>query len=430
MRHEYLDVEVVPLEHGRYSVQMGIYTAEFREVRRVSQELHALLTLSGVTGTIWWGRLILSSLSQRKEIVREFRRRTRDNYDIERALEFACQSITDHSNNHIVYADYRYDASRRPSVQYLIDPFLPSRMLSVVAGDGGSGKGYLSLALGLLVTTGTTHLTLSPRYPCPVLYVDYESTQEDFDYRVDCLVRGLELDPEQVRIRYLQADLPLVQMGRALASQIQETQAGLIIVDSLAPAIGNLADGADSAIATMRMLRSLGVTVWAIAHIPKHNEGRTPQPYGSVFVKNLARNVWIQSAVSRADDYLTVAVQHTKSNIGVLQSTRFYTFEFGGDTVRLLPVSLDERRQMSGYLSLSERILLALTEPMTAKELADQLGESPSRILVQLSALQKAGRVAVMRGSGKRNDPRVYALVDDAGVYHAPDPPKPNDPFS
>jgi len=144
----------------------------------------------------------------------------------------------------------------------------------------------------------------------------------------------------------------------------------------------------------------------------------------------LARNVWIQSAVSRADDYLTVAVQHTKSNIGVLQSTRFYTFEFGGDTVRLLPVSLDERRQMSGYLSLSERILLALTEPMTAKELADQLGESPSRILVQLSALQKAGRVAVMRGSGKRNDPRVYALVDDAGVYHAPDPPKPNDPFS
>src|SRR3989442_2622213 len=116
-------------------------------------------------------------------------------------------------------------------------------------------------------------------------------------------------------------------MTRALADEAPQLRADvarhgveLVIVDSLAPACGAEPEGADAAIRAMNALRSFaGTTRLVIAHVSKlaadQPKGAT-RPYGSVFVRNLARSAWELRRSDEADEELVVAAYHRKRNEG------------------------------------------------------------------------------------------------------------------
>src|SRR5205809_607111 len=60
------------------------------------------------------------------------------------------------------------------------------------AGDGGQGKSWLALALAVAVATGKSlPCGLRPTRTCPVLYLDWESSEAELADRLRALLAGM-----------------------------------------------------------------------------------------------------------------------------------------------------------------------------------------------------------------------------------------------
>lgn len=411
--HEPLAVRGRRISQNTYEIELSVYRAVVRECRLDAHgDWQAEFDLRAPHGRIYWARICLTSASKRKEIAREFYRRTGDRqYDIELALEYAFRWVVEQART-IPAWDYDADADV-PRQRYILYPLVPDNAVSVLAGDGGTGKGYIALMIACAVATGTPiagfHVAPDPR---AVLYLDYESTQEDFTTRVHRIVRGHNL-PRGIRLRYLRADTPYLLLHNQVRAHRNALDAALVIVDSLAPAIGPLTEGASASIDTMRALRELGCAVLCIAHIAKHQLGdKNPTPYGSVFIRNLARNVWIQAREAESERGITVSLRHAKSNLCAPHRTILVRMQFDADAVRYEQVREEERVYYSEQLTLNERILASLTEPKTARQIAEQLGEREAKVIAHLNQLARDGRVAILEGTGRRGSPRVFVKID------------------
>ena len=92
----------------------------------------------------------------------------------------------------------------REGPRHLIAPIAPHAETTVLYGPGGSGKGYLGLAMALAISCHAVVPQLEAQTCGPVLYLDWESTEEEFADRAYQLVEGARL-PGQ-RDAPLQAD--------------------------------------------------------------------------------------------------------------------------------------------------------------------------------------------------------------------------------
>src|SRR5262249_58943095 len=106
-----------------------------------------------------------------------------------------------------------------------------------------------------------------------------------------------------------------------LRADLARPEVGFVIVDSLAPAAGVEPESADSTIRAMNALRSFtGTTRLVLAHVSKATADQASgaaRPYGSVFVRNLARSAWeLRRAEEAGADELLLAAYHRKPNGG------------------------------------------------------------------------------------------------------------------
>ncbi len=325
--HEDLDVRVEALRDG-YRAQLGLVHAEVTSLRYNRQlELEADLRLYSVIGRIYWGRINLHSASRRAEIAQVYRKRGGDRrYPIEAALEALCEYIVaDHSARCEIW-DYQPHVAQ--PIPYLIPPIIPQQGVTVLAGDGGSGKGYVALALALAVAAGQ-YADLQTTDSGAVVYLDYESDANDFGLRLDRLIAGSSLDPDLLMpIRYVRLDRPYMVIRRDIERIVFDIDPKLVILDSYAPALEAGAEKSEAAVALIRALRSLQHPVLMIAHISKADRSNEHEervsPYGSVFVANLARSVWMQQILARGANRLTIRLSHHKCNVDTLQPERYY----------------------------------------------------------------------------------------------------------
>jgi hypothetical protein len=116
-------------------------------------------------------------------------------------------------------------------------------------------------------------------------------------------------------------------MSRSLADEAPRLRADLarqdvqlIIVDSLVPACGPEPEGADATIRTLNALRSFaGTTRLVIAHVNRNDADKTrgtTRPWGSVFVRNLARAAWEIKRIETDGPDLVLGAYLTKRNDG------------------------------------------------------------------------------------------------------------------
>jgi hypothetical protein len=252
---------------------------------------------------------------------------------LERACRLAASAVREQAPSLLL----RARTSEGP--RYLIDPILPLGETAVLFGDGGAGKGFASLALGLAATSGVvlpgrleaTHRVLG-------LYLDWESTVEEVEERLHLLTRGLGCTAGG--LYYRRITRALADDVATLQAEVSRLRIGLVIVDSLAPACGAEPEGADAAIRCMNALRMLGrVTKLVQAHVSKAGADQrigAARPFGGVFVQNLARSVWeIRRSEDSAADDLTVGLYHRETNRGQLHPPLSLRFHFGDDMVTL-----------------------------------------------------------------------------------------------
>lgn len=356
-----------------------------------------LLVTSAIHGEIHWGRLNLLSTPARAGLVKTLER-TAPIAPWALVLERACRLTALHlrAGGPVLCLMPR----RAPAARHLIDKLVLAGETNVLFGDGGSGKSLLALALAVAASTGRAlPAGLLPAAPIRrVLYLDYESCQAEHEDRLAGLLAGLGLT-EAPPILYRQMVRPLADDAAVLRAEISQHAVDFVIVDSLAPACGAEPEGADAAVRTFTALRSFGaVTRQVIAHVSKagadQRTGAT-RPFGSVFVQNLARNVWeVRKTEDEGADHLVLGLYHRKFNSGPRRAPFGLRIEIGATSTTLHGHDMGQEPDLVARASLAQRLLAALRPgAFTTAELAGQVGASELTVRRALERLREKGLI-------------------------------------
>jgi AAA domain len=231
-----------------------------------------------------------------------------------------------------------HPARRSARQQNLIEGLtVPLNETSVGYGDGDSGKGWLGCLVAVALATGHAFPHIRPtQRGLRVAYLDWESTQEDFEARLDAIARGAGLTLPPGLVYYRSLSRPLAAEAGALRADFARLGVQATIIDSLIPASGEEPEGAAAAIGALNALRSfIGVTRFALSHVSKTSaeQLRGPlRPFGSVFMRNLVRSAWeIRRDEEAGPDELLLAAYHRKHNMGPKSPALSLSLHFAPD---------------------------------------------------------------------------------------------------
>jgi hypothetical protein len=294
---------------------------------------------------------------------------------------------------------------------------LPEGETSTIFGDGGTGKSYLAQLIAAAVATGHELPWGDVPSRCgPVLYLDWETTEEDLGWRVTSIVRGWGDSPPEGTIHYRRQVRSLVPDMRRVAELTQELKAVLVVVDSLGAACGGDPRDPDVALRVYEALRQLkGVTRLVLTHLSKGGAEGTlrPTPYGSVYVRNESRSVWeIRRSSAKADgNTLRLGLYHQKANSGPLCRPLALRFEWPADggTVRVTARDVPESGNLAAKPTVAHRIRHILRHgAMSVVEIAGELDARQDTVYHALRRMPDVQQIpTVVHGKGH---PSMWAL--------------------
>lgn len=318
-------------------------------------------------GMLAIGDLNFSSVQARSSRAKLLEERSRQSFDWYGLLEeFVIQVQTAErlGKPGVVLADIEIPPEVKAE-QWVVDDFpLLADLPMVLFGDAASGKSYLALhcagKIAQRLDAGES-----------VIYADWEFDGIEHRKRLDRLFQ-----PAPRNIIYVRCDASLHNQVDRLQRMVKQHKARYIVCDSIGFAIDGPAEAQDSARLYFKALRQLGIGSLNLAHIPKAQDGREAQIFGSVFFKAGARSAWfVDKAVDNPKGEIRFGVHHRKSNVGALLASRGYRLVFQGDQRTVLesidPKTVDE---LTAQLPLIERVKRELLhEKKSPKTLADDL---------------------------------------------------------
>jgi archaellum biogenesis ATPase FlaH len=194
-----------------------------------------------------------------------------------------------------------------PKRSWLVDRFIPAAEVTMIGGDGGTGKTTLALQLGLSCVSGETWLGL-PVNRCGVIYVSAEDPTPEVHYRLEQITKHRLVPPDQLKqlklIDVAGKDAALAFFDKGLLKPTQllaqietiarEHQAGCIIFDAVADFFGGNENERREARAFVGLLRGLAMDLNAavvfLAH-PSVDGIKTGRGYsGSTHWNNAVRS--------------------------------------------------------------------------------------------------------------------------------------------
>lgn len=273
----------------------------------------------------------------------------------------------------------------------LVDKLLPRGKPTWWYGEPGVGKGWLAVFTAVCVQTGTALCGL-PVQQGPVVYADWEDDASVFHGRVAAVSAGLGL-AGLPRILYLPCKRPLPDDLHRIARWVAQTQAVLLIVDSVSLAAGAPGDRATYHMVAAQFIAALrelepcttlcidhtGTAEWKSASLA----GRA---MGSGLKKAESRAAWeIRHQSDAGSNLLNLAAFHTKGNHSETFQPLGWQLEFGSGRppsyVRFTTQDVRDNPDLAQALPLVERITNALREgPGDLRALADRTGLAESQL--------------------------------------------------
>jgi hypothetical protein len=370
--------------------------------RESGDGVHAEVTVRLAGAALSWGRLNLVSTAMREGLVKKLREIVPDLPWRER-LELACRLIVEQVRMGTPLIPLR-PAPRPSSQRDLIEDVLPFGETSLLYADGDAGKGWVALLIAVALQTGRAFPHLRPTCSgVTTAYLDWESSAEEIAARLHGICRGLGVDLPPGSILYRPMDRALADEAPRLRAELARHGVRFVIVDSFGPAAGAEPESADSAIRAMNALRSLTATTkLVLAHVSKaaadQPTGAT-RPYGSVFVRNLARSAWeLRRSEEREPDELLVAAYHRKHNSGPRAPAFGLRLGFEPDgAVVVTRADLAEAPDLLARASVGRRVTVALAAgALTVAELAQHLGVPEATVGRIVRRLRERGLVVPM----------------------------------
>lgn len=353
------------------------------------------------TGELHRGRMNLSATQPRKTLGGYLRERAGgpiDGLDWQDLLEDFCSRVllAERRRREVVRVG---DRPARIAPRFQVAPVLPWRRVTTFFGAGGTGKSTLATAIGVSVQTGITVVPGWVPVATNVLYLDWETDEDDIDEKVKAIAKGAGIEGA-VTLYYLSCH------GRSFADQVefiaearQEVDAGLCIVDSVVHAAGTASsEGADAAESTIRLYNAFGqldATVLVVDHVDKASAmdpSRPAKPYGSIFKENMARSAWEVRRSDAQGDRSSMGLYNTKSNL----------------TRKSLPIGLWVEQSESGDVITygREEVQGDLLKPLSMPMRIDAVLRDGARHLSDIAELleedENKVRATLSRGRGKR----------------------------
>jgi hypothetical protein len=385
--------------------------------RESGEGLHAEVTVTVRGVVVSWGRLNLASTSMREGLVKKLDQAAAVIPWRER-LEWACRLIAERIRAGSPVIEIR-PAPRPAADRDVIEDVLPVGETGIIYGDGDSGKGWLALTAALSLITGRSFPHLRPtRGGQRVLYLDYEAAEAEIAARLDALCRGAGITFPAGMFLYREMFRALADEAARIRADVARHQVNFVVVDSMVPAAGSDPEGADATIRTLNALRSLtGTSRLVIAHVNRLDADKTSgtaRPWGSVFVRNLARATWeIRRSEPDGDD-LVLGAYLTKRNDGKRGmppwGLRFRFAEDGAVTVHDHPLA--RTPDLLAKATTWQQIYAALANgPKTAEAVALELDLKAETVRKTLERRRGMGHVVNPQADG----PLKWALVTHRG---------------
>jgi AAA domain len=297
------------------------------------------------------------------------------------------------------FSDMKVPGPRR----YLLKDLVLAAYVTLLYGDGGVAKSLLALALAVAIAEDSKEWLGREVEGCSVLYMDFELDSEEQARRVYQLCRGQGLDTPPEDLLYMSAlGHPAREAFTAALEACIEHSVGLMVVDSLGPALQGDAEAARDVIGffqkSIEPFRAKGIAILIIDHQSRLQQGQSYQSkgaFGSVFKTNLARSVIHAQATERGEGALTVRLRQKKHNFGPLAEPFGVKLSFTEEAVSLEAVELDASELAEeATLNATDRVKLALENgPAYPWEIVEHTGLALKTVKNVLTGLRKQGVV-------------------------------------
>jgi hypothetical protein len=292
-----------------------------------------------------------------------------------------------------------------------IEPLFYEGQPFILFGEPGTAKSYIAL---LLLAAGVLGQPIhdTPFRPLRAytgLYLDWESTQRDQQQRLRRIGHGLGVDlNEKLHYRYCSA--PLAHDIDQIQGVLLDTQADLLVVDSLGPAAGGDLNSSQSAQDFFSALRNLKCTTIILAHCAKNSDSKRRSVFGSQFFTALTRGTAeVKRYQEAGENVVSVGIYHRKSNVSRLERPfgLQLTFDEENESVTVRNQEIQGIAELETSLPVRQRIAALLTSSGCPLATADII-----------SALDDV-KAATVRQALKRMAERSEAIRVSAGVYSA-----------
>lgn len=378
----------LPKRPPQFIAERGVYTVQWYAPEQVTFEFD-LLRLDRRTGTMTaevtvlthWpatdfihsAQLNLSSTQSRTTLARHLAGRVKDpELDWPVLVETAVVLVRN-AYRAGEPAILLRDAPDPPSDGPLLPPLLAADGVTLLYGDGGTGKSYLALAAAVSLHTGRDLLGMVPPATRRVAYLDWEWTASVHKRRLVRLLTGEEL-PDLI---YVRCSLPIMQELERLRRILREHRVEYAVLDSVALAAGGDPERAETAIEFFGALRQLDIDALAVAHVTKDGgDGRHDRPFGSTFWHNTARATWyVRKAQELGSSAFRVAIVNKKANDAPLSLPLGFELSIDHEKASITRASLSDTPDLAREVPLRLRIREALLSgSRTFAQLAEQLG--------------------------------------------------------
>lgn len=280
------------------------------------------------------------------------------------------------------------------AVAYRVRPFVMEGKANMMFGPGGILKSYMGLYWSILVDTALGVGVEPECEPGTVLYLDYETDQDDFRRRVEYIQRGLGIqDANDSSILYRFCTHPLSSDIVHIQQVVAEENVDLVVVDSAGPACGGDLESARDVLRFFAALRSLRTSSLIIGHTQKNADSKTP--LGSGYWTNMPRNIW-QVKGSQEDDSseATVVFSDFKRNSRDRMRPLAYRANFMGDALSIQPIEASVIPEAVESMTLGSRIKLLLADgKRTCPDIAHSLGAKEDMVRLTLNRGRDKGFV-------------------------------------
>ena len=287
-------------------------------ILKVSTNLKGVKTVNGVLHAANFNVL---STSTRTSLANALDKRT-PGFDLDwmDGLEWMCQHVIVGEERGEMIDEVGMDAPTPPNDRWCVEPLIMKGRPALLFGPGGVGKSLIALTCGLSVAYGREIIPgVPPAVHGPVLYLDWETTKDVINDRIQNIAAGHHFIPTSQSIYYRHCVRPLATDAEELSAIVAAKGIVLVIVDSSAYAMGAQGEYGDANESILRMheaLRIIGVTSLIVDHVNKTDakaKGGAATPYGSAYQTNAARVSWEVRKEPSAEG-LRISLYHAKSN--------------------------------------------------------------------------------------------------------------------